>query len=95
MDELKSAIATNSVVVVDFQALSWCVPCRRFAPHFEAAAEVYDATFVTCDIDKVPDAVVEYGIQSVPTVKLYRDGEFVGNLQSRTSIRLLGEIDNL
>lgn len=93
--ELESLISdTQGDVVVDFQALSWCIPCRKFAPHFDAAAESSQATFVTCDIDKVHDAVVDYGIQSVPTVKLFRDGVFVTDLKSRTAILLLGEIHN-
>lgn len=92
LDELWDILKDNSVVVVDFQAPAWCIPCRRFAPHFESAASQSDAVFVTVDVDIAPWAMTDLGIQSVPTVKLYRDGEFVGNLQSRTAVALLNEI---
>lgn len=91
---LEDIIADNETVVVDFQALAWCVPCRRFEPHFVAAAEqAPNVKFVTVDIDKAPWAVVEYGVQGVPTVKLYRKGEYVKDLKERTVIKLLSELE--
>lgn len=101
--DLESTIATNDVVVVDFQAPVWCIPCQRFAPHFDAAAQ-YAAlrsdllgrtTFVTVDVDLAPWAMVDFGVQAVPTVKLFAFGDFVGNLQSRTAVKLLNEITDL
>lgn len=90
--ELQNLIETNQTTVINFGAKSWCVPCQRFAPHFEKAAEKSDATFVAVDIDKAPWAVVRFGIQGVPTVKLYRDGEFVDDLNARTVVALLAAL---
>lgn len=96
--QLQDLIDTEKEVVVDFTAPSWCRPCQQFAPHFDAAAEKSDATFVAVDVDKADWAMVDYGVRGVPTVKLFRDGEFVADLAKtpadRTVIKLLNEISN-
>jgi thioredoxin-like negative regulator of GroEL len=82
-------------VVVDFTAPAWCRPCQQFSPHFDAASEKSeDTAFVAVDVDKAPWAMVEYGVQGVPTVMLYRDGHYVKNLQERTAVKLLSEINS-
>ena len=94
INALKDLIDTEGDVVVDFAAPDWCIPCQRFAPHFDSASEKSEATFVAVDVDKVPDVTVEYGVRGVPTVMLFRNGEYVVNLQERTVIKLLGELNN-
>lgn len=93
-DVLNNILSSHPEVVIDFTGISWCVPCQRFAPHYERAAEQSEAKFVAVDIDEAPWAVLEYGIQSVPTVKLYRHGEFDKDLKARTVIKLLAEIQS-
>ena len=93
-DELEKVLSDNPEVVVKFTAPSWCGPCRQFAPHFETASEKSDALFVSVDLDEAPWAGEAFGFRTVPTVMLYRDGNYVKNLQERTVIRLLKEIDN-
>lgn len=92
LDELRSIIDSNDEVVVDFMAMAWCVPCQRFAPHFEKAADKSDATFVAVDVDKVPAVVAEYGVQGVPTVQHFRNGDYVQHLRGRTVVQLLSEL---
>ena len=99
-DRLTAVLLSNPQVVIDFTAPSWCVPCQRFAPHYEKAAEsaslqsniVGLTKFVAVDVDKCPWAMLDYGVQGVPTVVLYRQGEYVKHLQERTVIKLLNEI---
>ena len=93
-DELRDLIDSAQEVVLEFTAPSWCQPCKRFAPHFDAAAVKSDATFIAVDVDKVPEAAVEYGVKGVPTVMFYRNGDYVKNLQERSSIKLLNEINS-
>lgn len=60
-----------------------CAPCRAFKPHWDrAAAEVDDINFVYLDLDTLPEAMVEYGIQRVPTVKLFENGTFVRDVKA-------------
>lgn len=92
--EFLDLLNTNDSVVVDFTAPAWCRPCQQFAPHFDSAAEKSDATFVAVDVDKAEWAMVDYGVRGVPTVKLFRSGEFVKDLSGRTVIKLLAEVSD-
>jgi thioredoxin len=70
-------------VVVDFWA-AWCGPCRMLAPALESEIEkrAGKLELVKIDVDAEPTLAARYGIQSIPTVALFRDGEpirgFVG-----------------
>lgn len=57
------------VTVIDFNA-TWCGPCKRFAPAFDAAAKAFSdkADFVSVDIDQFPQTAAAFGVQNVPTI---------------------------
>lgn len=92
LEELQDYLNNNERVVVDFWA-TWCGPCKKFAPHFEAAAEKVDAVFVKVDVDQDPAVLKEYGIRSVPTVTEFIGGERVRDLKAQTVIKLVSELD--
>lgn len=95
LGQLQDLIDTEPVVVVKFTAPSWCIPCRRFAPHFESVANKVDGvSFVSVDIDDVFDAVDQYKVQGVPTVILFKDGEPVGSLAERTAVKFQSEVES-
>lgn len=71
----------STVYAVRFWA-QWCGPCRVMAPVFKAIADdMHDqAQFGEVDLDKSPDLAVRYGVQSIPTVLLFKDGMVVDRM---------------
>lgn len=72
----KEVLRSDLPVLVDFWA-PWCGPCRMFAPVVEAIADHYKEKLkvVKLDIDDNADVARRYGIRSVPTLLLVRDGK--------------------
>jgi thioredoxin 1 len=74
--DFESTLASQrQPVLVDFSA-SWCGPCKMMAPALESFAERRrgDLAVVKVDIDEAPDVAAKYGIRSVPTLMLVKDG---------------------
>lgn len=70
----------DGVVVVDFFA-TWCGPCKMLAPIFEELGEELDKVkFVKVDIDQSMDLAQKFRIVSVPTMKIFKNGEEVDTL---------------
>jgi thioredoxin 1 len=64
----------DGIVLIDFWA-GWCGPCLRFAPVFEKASEQHtDVTFAKVDTEDQRELSARYGVTSIPTLVIYRDG---------------------
>ena len=70
------AESRNRPVVVDFWA-DWCGPCRVLSPVIERVAAEFgeDVLLATLDTDRNPNTAMTYGIQAIPAVKAFIDGE--------------------
>ena len=62
-------------VLVDFFA-DWCMPCKMFAPILEKVSEKVgdDAVIAKINIDEAEAIAMEYGVMSIPTVILFKNG---------------------
>ena len=70
------AAVASGVCVVDFWA-TWCGPCRMMAPIFESvAAEMAGrpVKFFRVDVDEAPASAGRFGVQSIPTLLVLKDG---------------------
>jgi len=71
---LDEHVANYDVVLADFYA-DWCGPCQMMEPAVEAIASGTDAAVVKVDVDQFQSLAAEYGVQGVPTLFVFVDGE--------------------
>ena len=91
----KEVLKSGKTVLIDFWA-GWCGPCRMVAPTIEAvAAEVTDKVIGKVNVDEEPELAQRYGIMSIPTLVVIKDGNVVRRavgVQSKQAILKLLDI---
>ncbi len=77
----RAVLKSESTTVVDFYA-DWCGPCRMVSPIIESLSKEYAGrvNFAKVDTDNNQRLAVRYGIMSIPTVIVFRDGQVVDRL---------------
>ena len=64
----------EGIVLVDFYA-DWCGPCQMLSPNIEAVEQETQIKVIKVDVDTIPELARMFGIMSIPTVLLYKDGK--------------------
>lgn len=91
----QEVLKSDKPVLLDFYA-DWCGPCNMMAPEMEAFAEETETVKVCkLDVDEATDLAMTFGVMSIPTVILFKNGEevdrFVGAREKNGIAEFCGE----
>ena len=94
----EEVINSKEPVLVDFFAM-WCGPCKMIAPFIAQLADKYEGRMKVCkaNVDEVPNIASSYGVSSIPTLIIFKDGEVVAQRIGGASLAVLDAfiMDNL
>ena len=96
-ENFESEINSGKVTLVDFFA-TWCGPCKMLGPVLEQVAdEVKDkANIVKLDIDGSMDLAKQFGVMSVPTMVIFKDGKEVDRIVGlRQKSQIVDALNNI
>ncbi|MCC6621477.1 MAG: thioredoxin [Deltaproteobacteria bacterium] len=91
-DNIEKIVQSSPLVVLDFWA-AWCGPCRMFAPIFERASDEHkDFVFGKVDTEEEQEVAAFFGVQSIPTLVIFKEGVGVYQEAGAMPPRALDEV---
>ncbi len=90
-DNFNDSIA-KGVVLVDFYA-DWCGPCQMIAPELDILINnlADNQSIVKINVDNAQDIAMKYGVMSIPTLLLFKDGQKV---DTKVGVQTANELEN-
>src|ERR1041385_620039 len=92
----QEVLKSETPVLVDFWA-PWCGPCRALAPAVEAMATELEGRMkvVKCNLDEAGPLATKYGVQSIPTLALFKRGQMVHQIvgAGKPKARMIEELE--
>ena len=80
-----SEILTEKIAVVDFSA-TWCGPCNMLSPILENISNTRaDFNIAKVNIDELRDLAIDYEVEVVPTLLIFKNGKVVGRIEGLVS----------
>ncbi|MBI4394503.1 MAG: thioredoxin [Euryarchaeota archaeon] len=79
--DFETKVKANKVVLVDFYA-DWCGPCRIMEPYVQELAREWSgkALVAKLDVDANPATAMRFGVMSIPTTIVFRDGRPIAQM---------------
>ncbi|MBC8158234.1 MAG: thioredoxin [Rhodospirillales bacterium] len=91
-DTFENTVLENDIVLIDFWA-GWCQPCKSFAPIYEKVSDGHpDVLFGKVDTDAEQELAAQFGIQSIPTLAVFRENVLLMNQPGMVPESALSEL---